>query len=184
MSIEEAKHLGAPNAAVVFAVTGNNGLLSTTPASGVGQPLVTATTDANGQAQAYWTLGARAGAGNNRVQVSSPVSQGIVYFSASGTLASPARIVVDSGLNQTGAAGEVLPLPFVAVVIDSGNNRVANVPVTFTVTQGGGTLSGTAAQLNSAAGMSLSSARDGRVVRTAPKAKPAARAAFRSRAVS
>jgi hypothetical protein len=76
--------------------------------------------------------------------------------------------VVDSGLNQTGATGEVLPLPFIAVVVDAGKNRLAGVPVTFTVTGGGGTLSGTEAQLNSGAAAILSSARDGRPLRTAP----------------
>jgi hypothetical protein len=170
--VTDATGAPATNRPVVFTVAGNNGLVSAVSASGVGKQAIQVTTDSNGQAQVYWILGSHAGAGNNRVEVSSPGTEGWVYFSASGVPASPANIVVDSGLNQTGAAGEVFPLPFVAVVIDAGNNRLANVPVTFTVTQGGGTLGGAAAQLNSAAGAHLSNVRDGRPLRTAPVMKP------------
>jgi hypothetical protein len=95
-------------------------------------------------------------------------SLGWVRFSASASPTGAAKIVVDSGLNQTGAAGEVLPLPFVAVVVDGADNRLAGVPVTFAVVRGGGTLSGAAAKMNSAAGMLLSGARDGRPLRAAP----------------
>jgi hypothetical protein len=182
VELQDANGVGVPNSTVVFAVAGNNGGLSAAAASGGGKPLVAVTTDANGRAQAYWTLGAHAGAGNNRVQVNSSSTSGWVIFSASGVPTAPANIVVDSGLNQTGAAGEVLPLPFIAVVVDAGNNRLANVPVTFTVTQGGGTLTGAAAQLNSASGAMLSNARDGRPLRVAPRAAtPSAGAGRRSR---
>src|SRR5206468_1601793 len=34
------------------------------------------------------------------------------------------------------------PKPFTAVVVDDGNNRLGNVPVTFTVQQGGGNFDG------------------------------------------
>jgi hypothetical protein len=68
----------------------------------------------------------------------------------------------------------VLPLPFIAVVVDAGHNRLANVPMTFTVTRGSGTLGGAAAQLNSAAGAILSNVRDGRPLRTAAFSAPQA----------
>ncbi len=176
VQVLNATGVPVPNRPVVFTVAQNDGGVSATAASGVGTPSASVTTDSNGQAQVYWTLGSHAGSGNNRVAVSSPGTQGWAYFSASGVPSAPARIVVDSGLNQTGAAGEVLPLPFIAVVIDAGNNRLANVPVTFTVIAGGGTLSGSAAQLNSAAGSILANARDGRPLRVAPRATPAATA--------
>ena len=51
-------------------------------------------------------------------------------------------IVVDTGNNQTGAVNQPLPKPFIAVVIDSGNNRLVNVPVIFTVQSGGGSIGG------------------------------------------
>ncbi|MEW6301090.1 MAG: carboxypeptidase regulatory-like domain-containing protein, partial [Thermodesulfobacteriota bacterium] len=54
----------------------------------------------------------------------------------------PALIVVDAGNNQEGIAGQSLPRPFVAAVVDSGSNRLGNVEVTFTVTQGGGNFAG------------------------------------------
>ncbi len=51
-------------------------------------------------------------------------------------------IVVDSGNNQTGAVNQALPKPLIAVVVDSGHNRLSGVPVTFTAQQGGGSFGG------------------------------------------
>ena len=45
---------------------------------------------------------------------------------------------MDTGNGQTGVVGQALPLPFIAIVTDAGFNRLAKVPVTFTVKQGGG----------------------------------------------
>lgn len=53
-------------------------------------------------------------------------------------------IVAVSGDNQTGPAGQPLPLPLVAQVMDSGT-PVANEPVTFTVISGGGEVGDTLA---------------------------------------
>src|SRR5207244_9389914 len=50
--------------------------------------------------------------------------------------------VVDTGNDQIGPIGQALPKPFIAVVVDAGNNRLGGVPVTFTVQQGGGTFNG------------------------------------------
>ncbi len=119
------------NQPVIFKVTGNNGLVAGTSA-------VMVNTDSNGHAQAFWTLGQRAGAGNNTVQVSSALAFGSVNFTATGNTASPGLIIVDSGNGQTGVVGQPVPFPLVADVVDSGHNRVANVPVTFTVMQGAG----------------------------------------------
>jgi hypothetical protein len=121
------------NETVVFKVTGNDGTVSTGGASG---SAATATTDANGRAQATWMLGQRSGAGTNTVEVSSALAVGSANFSAVGLASTPAMIVVDSGNNQNGALGAALAFPFVAVVVDSGHNRVANVAVTFTVQKG------------------------------------------------
>ena len=67
---------------------------------------------------------------------------GAASFSASGTSTGAAKIVIDSGNNQLGLIGATLPLPFVTVVTDAGNNRIANVPVTFTIKSGGGNFAG------------------------------------------
>lgn len=131
------------NQPVVFKVAGNNG---TVGAAGANSTALAVNTDAAGHAQASWILGQRAGAGNNTVQVSSPLAVGQVTFIATGSNAAAASIVVDSGNEQVGVLGQPLPFPFVADVVDSGHNRVPNVPVTFTVKQGDGTLSGSSTQ--------------------------------------
>jgi len=133
-----------PNQTVVFKVTGNNGLVAA--GGGARSSAVAITTDANGQAQALWTLGQRSGAGINAVQVSSALAIGPANFSATGVTGPAGQIVVDSGNQQTGAIGQGLPFPFVAAVVDSGHNRVANIPVTFTVKSGGGSLGGATTQ--------------------------------------
>lgn len=125
------------NQTVVFKVTGNNGSLSAV--GGTPSLAVAVTTDMNGQARALWTLGGRAGAGINTVQASSSLAVGTASFTATGTNANASQIVVDSGNNQTGVLGQPLGFPFVADVVDSGHNRVPNVPVTFTIRQGDGT---------------------------------------------
>jgi hypothetical protein len=52
--------------------------------------------------------------------------------------------VIDSGNNQTAGVNHPLPKPLIAVVVDAGHNRLAGVPVTFTVVQGGGSFGGQA----------------------------------------
>jgi hypothetical protein len=137
--------LPARNQTVVFRVAQSNGMLSAVAASGPGQTSVQVLSDASGQAQAYWTLGSHAGAGYDRVDVTFPGHVGRVYFSAIGVPSAPAGMVVVSGLNQTGAAGGALPLPFIASVVDAVGNGLAGVAVTFTVTGGGGRLLGASA---------------------------------------
>src|SRR4029077_19328570 len=114
---------------------------STTPS-----PALALSTDASGHAQVVWTLGERSGAGINSVQASSPLAVSPVNFTASGVTANAATIVVDSGNAQVGVLGEPLPFPFVTAVVDSGHNRVPNVPVVFTVKSGGGNLGGASSQ--------------------------------------
>jgi hypothetical protein len=135
--------LGRPkaNAPVYFQVTGNNGRVA--PVTGGAGVLATEVrTDAQGQARAYWTLGSRSGAGINRLEASATGVTAPAVFTATGQSSAATRIVVDSGLNQTGAVGQPLPLPFVGVVIDEGNNRLGGVPVTLRVSRGGGTIGG------------------------------------------
>src|SRR6185295_6425932 len=104
--------------------------------------VVVATSDAQGRSQAHWSLGNRAGAGGNVVEAYSVGFEGTAVFTATGTQGAAGKIVVDTGNDQIGAISEPLPKPFIAVVVDEGNNRLANVPVTFTVRQGGGTFEG------------------------------------------
>lgn len=137
--------LGTPkaNASVFFRVTGNNGSVAAASGSASTTSLTAEVkADAQGQAKAYWTLGSRSGAGINRLEVGATGVTAPAVFTATGQPGAAARIVVDSGLNQTGAVGQKLPLPFVAVVIDSGNNRIGGVPVTLSVRNGGGKFDG------------------------------------------
>src|SRR5207248_9517257 len=55
-----------------------------------------------------------------------------------------ALIHADSGSNQAGAIGTRLGNPLVAVLTDAQSAPVANKPVVFNVTEGNGTVSGTA----------------------------------------
>lgn len=63
---------------------------------------------------------------------------GSALFINSARPTDPAYLINDSGDQQTGIAGQLLPQPLVAVVTDRGFNRLAGVPVTFKVVQGGG----------------------------------------------
>ena len=143
VTLSDSSNHPVVNQPVVFKVVGNNGTIS---AGGANSTAVAVNTDASGHAQASWILGQRAGAGNNTVQVSSPLAVGPVTFVATGSNAAAASIVVDSGNDQVGVLVQPLPFPFVADVVDSGHNRVPNVPVTFSVKQGDGTLSGSSTQ--------------------------------------
>jgi hypothetical protein len=128
------------NTPVVFRVVNGDGMVSTGGPPGMGS--IAINTNSQGQAQVNYILGSRAGAGNNQVQASATGIAITPVFTESATTAAPAMIVVDSGGNQNGVVGQALPLPFIAIVTDSGHNRLANVSVSFTVTQGGGTVGG------------------------------------------
>ncbi len=121
---------------VIFKVLQNNGVLSNE--TELGRPALAATTDSQGRAQAWWTLGSRAGAGANRVEVSATGLPYPALFVASGTPSAPASAHADSGHGQTGATGQPLAFPFVAVVTDNGHNRLSGIPVIFSVRSGGG----------------------------------------------
>ncbi|HEX9982414.1 MAG TPA: hypothetical protein VGF69_04045 [Thermoanaerobaculia bacterium] len=132
---------GSPiaGALLTFGIDNNDGTVSdgvTTAGK------VTVPTDAQGRAQVQWILGNRAGAGNHRVQVRATGYAAPVEATAAATTGDPKLIVVDSGNNQFGVASDALPRPLIAIVVDAGNNRLANVPVTFTVAQGGGNFDG------------------------------------------
>lgn len=140
VSLTDSTGAPAVNKQVLLSVTQNNGMLSGN--SGTPAASVLATTDANGNASANWTLGMRSGAGSDAVQAYSVGYSGIALFTASANQGTPGLIVVDTGNNQTGSVNQPLPKPFIAVVIDAGNNRLPNVPVTFTVVNGGGSFAG------------------------------------------
>lgn len=144
VALTDAANNPIPNQTVVFKITGNNGTVSSGGSAPASAAVVT--TDGIGRAQVLWTLGQRAGAGINTLQASSALAVSPANFSATGFTGGATQIVVDSGNNQTGILGQPLPFPFVTSVVDAGHNRVANVPVTFTVKQGDGSVGGASAQ--------------------------------------
>lgn len=135
----DAAGAAAPNKSVTFTIAQNDGQL--TAGTNNGREL-SVTTNSLGEASVNWTLGHRAGAGNNRVRAVAAGFAGNVEFTANATSGAAAKVVVDMGNNQYGVSGETLPRPLVAVVVDSGSNRLANVPVTFSVVTGGGSIEG------------------------------------------
>ncbi len=143
-----------PNTPIVFTVTGSDGTVSAT--AGRGLSSIAVNTNAQGQAQVFLTLGSRAGAGNNIVTASSAGIATTAVFTESANSTAVSAIVVDSGNDQSGVVGQPLPLAFIAIVTDAGHNRLGNVPVTFTVTQGGGSFGGQTA-------LTTTSDSDGRV---------------------
>ena len=124
---------------VIFQVIQNDGLLLS--GTNIANSLIV-TSDVSGLAQVLFQLGTRAGLGNNQVSASIVGFQGMATFSASSSNSTPALVVLDTGNNQVGAIGQPLPKPFGVAVVDSGFNRLPNIPITFTITSGGGSFDG------------------------------------------
>ena len=133
---------GAPlqGATVTFAVERSDGRLATQPTTS-GEIELPVTTDAQGLAIAYWTLGRDAGCANNRVRVTSDAASGALSFFASGTAAPASQIAVSSGDRQVVETTAPAPEPL-RVWVSDGRNEAPGVPVTFTVVKGGGLVAG------------------------------------------
>ncbi len=132
----DAAGLGLAGKPVLFKVKGNDGSL----AGGKRQLMVTS--DATGNAETTFKLGTRSGVGNQTVEALAVGFSGPVVFRATALPGAPALIVVDSGDHQVGSAGRMLPRPLVAVVTDSGFNRLPGVTVRFAVVKGEGEFEG------------------------------------------
>jgi len=96
-------------------------------------------TDAQGEVAAQWTLGADAGCGNNRLSVTSSEAAQAVFLCASASAAPARQINVGTGNLQQGEVGSFVAESLRAWISD-GCNGVMDIPVTFTVVQGGGLL--------------------------------------------
>ncbi len=121
---------------VTFRVTRSDGRLGDDPTAELSMTLQ-AITDADGVAEARWRLGADAGCGNNRIEVTSTSIVGTTFFCASATNAPPAQINVGTGNNQRAETGGPAPEPL-RVWVNDRCNGVPGVPVTFTVVRGDG----------------------------------------------
>lgn len=125
-----------PDEAVVFRVFQGSG------AVGVGTSkegrAVVIDSDVSGIAKTEFKLGTRAGTANHKISVSAVGFDNEVIFHASATGQIGNKLSVNSGNNQRGAVGQVLPQPLVVVVTDNGANVVKDSRIRFDVTAGGG----------------------------------------------
>jgi adhesin/invasin len=132
--VKDANQQPFAGAVVVFAVTGGGGLVT-----GASQ-----TTDANGRASAdSWVLGLVPG--NNTLTATvagAGISGNPVTFTATGTAPGPASITPVSPVMQSALGGSPVAVPPSVVVLDDHREPVAGASVTFSVTAGGGQLTG------------------------------------------
>jgi adhesin/invasin len=123
-------------ATVTFAVTGGGG--SVTGGSQI--------TNASGIATVTsWTLGTTAGA--NALSATN-ASAGSVGFTATGNAGAATQIAVSAGNGQTTTVNTAVPVDPAVLVRDAFNNPVSGVGVTFAVTAGGGSATGTSQTTN------------------------------------
>jgi len=123
---------------VTFAVTSGGGSITgATPVTGGGGVA----------AVGSWTLGASFGTNTLSATVSGLAP---VTFTASGTAGAPAQIAISAGNNQSAAAGTAVATDPAVLVTDAGGNPVAGVSVTFSVTGGGGSVTGGSATTDAA----------------------------------
>jgi hypothetical protein len=128
---------------VTFDVTRSDGLLrgTETASPDSGSLQVQVATDATGHARVWWRLGSDSGCGNNRVEVRSEGVSGTAFFLASAEPMPVAQINIGTGNYQRAEAGGT-PAEKLRAWVNDTINGVAGVPVTFTVTQGGGLVNG------------------------------------------
>ena len=100
-----------------------------------------AKTDANGRAESTLTLGSVPGTNSVEASVEGISQTGVFSAEASLPPPEPTDLSIVSGDNQNGLTGEVLAAPFVVEVRDQYDNPMADVTVTFAVSEGGGSLS-------------------------------------------
>jgi hypothetical protein len=113
---------GAP---VGFSVRAGGGVVE--PATGL--------SDANGEVKTRWTLGSQQ---NIHELLASVPGVEAVTIVATGIL--PSDLLVAQGNNQSGKAGSALPVQIVLRVVGSSNTPIPGVPVSLTVTSGGGSI--------------------------------------------
>ena len=111
-----------------------------TPAQGsVSATDVVSGTD--GQATVTWTLGT--GAGDQTLAVSSgTLVNSPIFFTATASAGAPANMVIQAGDGQIGVVGNAVAAAPAVKVTDTFANPVGGVTVMFSVTGGGGTVTG------------------------------------------
>jgi hypothetical protein len=121
-----------PGAVITFAVTAGGG------------SLVVATDTTNDQGIASsgsWLLGTTAGA-NTLTATAEGIPGSPVTFTATGTAGPATQMAAHAGIDQSGIAGSATAVAPAVIVKDAFGNPVAATAVTFTVSAGGGSLTG------------------------------------------
>jgi adhesin/invasin len=121
---------------VTFAVTGGGGSVAPT----------SATTNSSGEATAVWTLGTSTGQQTAQASVAGVTSP--ATFVAVASAGAPAAISISGGNNQTGQAGANVAIAPAVRLLDRFGNPVPGVSVFFSVSAGGGSVTGSGATTN------------------------------------
>jgi hypothetical protein len=138
--VRDPAGIPVPGVVVTFSVTAGGGSVTGSPV----------TTNANGiAALTSWKLGLVAG--NNRV-VATATGLPAVTFNATGTAGVAAAVAISAGDNQTAVQGTNVATQPTVRVTDAGGNPVPGAAVTFTVINGGGSITG-ANQVTDALGL-------------------------------
>ena len=132
--VADANGNGVQGVSVAFAVTGGGGAIAGSPAI----------TNASGVATAgSWTLGTATGANTltaTATGIAVPAS-----FGATGTAGAPATVTVEAGNGQSAVAGTATATAPAVKVVDANGNVALGASVVFTVTGGGGSVTGSPA---------------------------------------
>lgn len=134
--VTDANNQAVANAAVAFAAAVGSG--------SVANPTVN--TNATGDAQTTWTLGTVSGAQN----VTATAGTKTANFPATAVAGPASAITIQAGNNQTRVVGTAVPVAPSAKVTDSFGNVKPGVTVQFTVTAGGGSVTGGSQQTDAA----------------------------------
>ncbi len=137
--VRDTQNNPLPNYPVNFTVILGGGKVN-------GSDNINVNTDLNGIAKVQWRLGSIAGTNNNKIRASAtfnsqPLTGSPIEFTASASPAPATTLIKVSGDEQSGLIQNPLAQPFVVKVTD-GANAIANWPVEFEVTGGGGNFNG------------------------------------------
>jgi hypothetical protein len=135
LQVRVQDRMGSVIAGQTVAFSVNSGGGTVTPASAV--------SDANGVASARWTIGTNTAVPN---VVSVSVAGGAAAtFTANANAGPPVTLTINSGNNQSATVGTAVATPPSVRVADAFDNPVPSMVVTFAVTGGGGSATGSSA---------------------------------------
>src|SRR5947199_225433 len=147
-----ATRLQTPHVVLVSDANGNpvTGVTVTWAAASGGGSVdpATSTTDADGHAQTFRTLGILIGTQTTTATATIAGKDTTVTFSISATAAGASQMTPAGGDGQTGTVGTTLPTQLSVRVADQFNNPVAGVTVTWTPATGSGSVNPTTSTSN------------------------------------